>query len=86
MRKVWSSVKELPTTRLSSRAEARSVPNGFSMMTRAQLPSQRLVQASGFQVLENRFELVRTGRQVKRRLPRVPWLLSISSRRLASCS
>ena len=42
------------------------MPNGFSMMTRAQLPSQVSFRPRGFQVLENRFELVRTGRQVKK--------------------
>src|SRR5437588_164969 len=39
IRYVCSSLNASLTTRLSSRAEARSLPKGFSMITRAQLPS-----------------------------------------------
>ena len=34
MRKTWRSRKTLETTCWSSRADARSVPNGFSITTR----------------------------------------------------
>ena len=44
-----------------------------------------LVQAGGFQILEDRFELVRPGRQIKKTIAARAWLLSISSSRLASC-
>ena len=44
---------------------------------------QRLVQASGFEVLKNRLELIGSSGEIKSRLPRVPRFLSISSRCLA---
>ena len=35
MRKIWSSLKTSCTASFNRRADARSVPNGFSMITRA---------------------------------------------------
>ena len=35
MRKTWSSRKTSCTASFSARADSRSVPNGFSMITRA---------------------------------------------------
>ncbi len=52
-------MNELRTMRLSSRAEARSVPNGFSIMTRAQLPLQVWFNPAAFRFLES----VRTGQE-----------------------
>src|SRR3954454_2201990 len=36
MRKIWSSERTLSSVRLSALADSRSVPNGFSTMTRRQ--------------------------------------------------
>ena len=46
MRKTWRSRKTLETTSWSSRADARSVPNGFSMTTRTSAFSWRCSPAS----------------------------------------
>ena len=42
MRKTWRSSKTDSTISLSSRASARCVPNGFSMITRTSAPSESL--------------------------------------------
>ena len=47
-------------------AEARSRPNGFSMITRAQLPSFALVQSRSFQIFQDRLELLRRRREIKK--------------------
>ena len=41
MRKTWDSANTSSTRRLSSRADARSWPNGFSITTRVSACSQR---------------------------------------------
>ena len=48
MRKIWSSANTSCTVSLSARADSRSVPNGFSMITRARSarpasPSVRMI-------------------------------------------
>ncbi len=53
MRKTCSSSKCWCTTALSSRAVARSVPNGFSMITRRQRRRLRLRQARGAKLLDD---------------------------------
>ncbi len=42
------------------------MPNGFSMMMRAQLPLQVWIQSGGFEILQNSLELVRAGRKIKK--------------------
>ena len=46
MRKTWRSRKTLDTTSWSLRADARSVPNGFSITTRTSASSWRCRPAS----------------------------------------
>ena len=60
MRKTWSSSKCWCTTAFSLRALARSVPNGFSMITRRQAGRLGGRQARLTEVLDDR--LVDAGR------------------------
>ena len=51
--------------RFSSRAEARSVPNGFSTITRAQPPSGGLFNPAASRCLQDRLELIGRDREIK---------------------
>ena len=69
MRKIASSGKTECATRLSSRAEARSRPNGFSTMTRASFG-----QACRSQPLDDSFKEQRWDRQIMGRMPGIAQL------------
>ena len=66
MRKIESSGNTDRAMRLSSRAEARSRPNGFSTMTRALIG-----QARGAEPLDDRREQRGRDGEVVRRAPRI---------------